>query len=73
MTTDKSEEEIYEEAKKRVRAKRKFWGNFIFYGVANAICFFIWAVGGGGYPWFLWVLVPWGILFIFPHYLKVFV
>ncbi|MFC2051556.1 2TM domain-containing protein [Chloroflexota bacterium] len=73
MTTDKSEEQIYEEAKKRVRAKRRFWGSFIFYGVVNAICFFIWALSGGGYPWFLWVLGPWGILFVFPHYLRVFV
>ncbi len=73
MTTDKSEEAIYEEAKKRVRAKRRFWSSFIFYGAVNVICLFIWALGGGGYPWFLWVLGPWGIFFIFPHYLRVFV
>ena len=43
MTTGMSEEVIYEEARKRVKAKRDFWGHFIFYAVVNIICFFIWA------------------------------
>ena len=68
-----SEEKVYEEARKRVKAKRGFWGSFIFYAVANIICFIIWAFGDRGYPWFLWVLVPWGIVIILPHYLRVFV
>ncbi|MEE9528628.1 MAG: 2TM domain-containing protein [Dehalococcoidia bacterium] len=73
MTTSKSEEAIYEEARKRVKAKRDFWGHFIFYAVVNVICFIIWALNGGGYPWFLWVLGPWGIIIIFPHYLRTFI
>ena len=73
MAKQPSEEQIYEEARKRVKAKRDFWGHFIFYAVANIICFFIWALGGGGYPWFLWVLGPWGIVVILPHYLRAFV
>ena len=73
MTTGMSEEEIYEEARKRVRAKRDFWRHFIFYAVVNAICFLIWALNAGGYPWFLWVLGPWGIIIIFPHYLRTFI
>ena len=73
MAKQMSEEEIYEEARKRVKVKRDFWGHFIFYAVVNIICFFVWALGSGGYPWFLWVLGPWGILIILPHYLRVFV
>ncbi len=73
MTKQLTEEQIYEEATKRVKAKRRFWGSFITYAVVNIICFFIWALTGGGYPWFLWVLGPWGIVIILPHYLRVFV
>jgi len=73
MAKQLSEEQIYEEAKKRVKAKRGFWGSLIVYAVVNVICFLVWALGGGGYPWFLWVLGPWGILFVLPHYLRVFV
>ncbi len=73
MTTGMSEEQIYEEARKRVKAKRRFWGSLIFYAVVNIICFLIWALTDRGYPWFLWVLGPWGIVIILPHYLRVFV
>ncbi len=73
MTTQLSEEQVYEEARKRVKAKRGFWGSLITYAVVNIICFMVWALGSRGYPWFLWVLGPWGILVILPHYLRVFV
>ena len=67
-----SDEQIYEEAKKRVKSKRDFWGNFGVYTVVNIICFLVWVLGDRGYPWFLWVLGPWGVLVIL-HYLRVFV
>jgi hypothetical protein len=73
MTTDTTDEKIYDEARKRVKAKRDFWGHFIFYAVVNFICFLVWALGDRGYPWFLWVLGPWGIIIILPHYLRIFV
>ncbi len=73
MTKQLSDGQIYEEARSRVKAKRGFWGHFITYAVVNIICFLIWALTGGGYPWFLWVLGPWGIVIILPHYLRVFV
>ena len=73
MTSQMNEDQIYEEARKRVKAKRDFWGNFIVYVVVNVICFLIWALGDRGYPWFLWVLGPWGIVIILPHYLRIFV
>ena len=74
MIKQMSEEQIYEEAKKRVKVKRDFWGHFVFYAAVNAICFIVWAFTDfGGYPWFLWVLGPWGLFFILPHYLRIFV
>ena len=69
-----SDEQIYEEARKTIKAKRGFWGHFVFYAAVNAICFIVWALTDlGSYPWFLWVLGPWGIVIILPHYLRVFV
>jgi hypothetical protein len=74
MAKQMSEEQIYEEATKRVKAKRDFWGHFASYAVVNVICFLIWAfASSGGYPWFLWVLGPWGLFVILPHYLRIFV
>ena len=72
MAKQISEEEIYEEAKKRVKTKRDFYGHLVFYVAVNIICFLIWVLGDRGYPWFLWVLGPWGV-FILLHYLRVFV
>jgi len=72
MAKQLSEEQVYEEAKKRVKAKRDYWGHFITYAVVNIICFLVWVLGDRGYPWFLWVLGPWGVLVIL-HYLRVFV
>jgi len=37
MTTDMTEEKIYEEAKKRVKAKRDFWGHFGAWSTVNVI------------------------------------
>ena len=44
MANQMSEEQIYEEASRKVKAKRSFWGNFISYAVVNIICFSIWAL-----------------------------
>jgi hypothetical protein len=68
-----SEEEIYEEAKKRVKDKKDFYSHLTAYAIVNIILVFVWALAsGGGYPWFLWCLGPWGIGLAF-HFLGVFV
>jgi hypothetical protein len=73
MSNDVSEKEIYEEAKKRVEAKKGFYTHFAVYIVINTMMVLIWAfASGGGYPWFLWVLGGWGIGIVF-HFLGVFV
>jgi len=73
MATQMSEEEVYEVAKKRVRAKKEFYSNFGAWAVVNAILVIIWALTSpGGYMWFLWPLCIWGF-FILVHFMKAFV
>jgi len=72
MNSHMSEEQIYEEARLRVKAKRDFWGHFGAWAVVNIVLIVIWALSGRGYPWFLWPLCIWGA-FVLLHYLRVFV
>ena len=72
MVNQMTEEQIQEEAKLRVQAKRKFYGDFIGWASVNAVLIVIWALGDRGYLWFLWPLCIWGV-FILIHYLRVFV
>ena len=73
MTTGMSEEQIYEQAKKRVEEKKGFFIHLTVYIVVNIMLVLIWAfAAGGGYPWFLWPLGGWGIGILF-HFLGVFV
>jgi hypothetical protein len=41
------------------RGWRAVWG---IYATVNVLCFVIWMLSGFGYPWFLWVAGPWGIV-----------
>jgi len=73
MTNQPSEEKIYEEAKRRVKAKRDFWGHFGAWATVNIILVIVWALTDlGGHPWFLWPLGIWGV-FVLIHFLRVFV
>jgi hypothetical protein len=67
-----SDEQIYEEARRRVKIKKDFYNNLISYLVVNAVLVVIWALTGRGYPWFLWPLGIWGV-FILSHFLNAFV
>jgi len=67
-----SEEQIYEEASRKVKAKKGFYGSLATYAVVNAVLVVIWALSGQGYPWFLWPLGIWGVFVLF-HFLRVFV
>ena len=65
MTTGMSEEQIYEEAKKRVEAKKGFYVHLTVYICVNILLVLIWAfVAGGGFPWFIFPIVGWGIAII---------
>lgn len=73
MNSEPTEEEIYEEAKRRVEAKRKFFKNLAAYGIINVLLVIIWAFpAGGGYQWFWFPLGGWGF-FILLEYIQVFV
>ncbi len=72
MAKQMSEEKVYEEARKRVKAKRDFWGHFGTWAAINIILIIIWALGDRGNPWFLWPLGIWGVFVLF-HFLRVFV
>ena len=61
MVNPMSEEEIYEEAKKRVKVKKDFYGHLTAYLGVNILLIVIWAVTGAGYPWFVFPLCGWGI------------
>ena len=72
MASQMSEEQIYEEARLRVKAKKDFYGHLTAWAVVNVILIVVWALASrGGYPWFLWPLCIWGI-FVLLHYLRVF-
>ena len=84
MTQELSEEEIYEEARKRVKAKRDFYRHLGAYLVVNVVLIIIWALSGDaarqtygpgdwtGGKWFLWPLCIWGA-FVVLNFLQVFV
>ena len=73
MENKNPEEELYEEAKRRVEAKRKFYRNLAAYLVVNVFLIIIWAFPAGGwYQWFWFPLGGWG-LFILLEYIQVFV
>jgi len=72
MPHQMTEEEIYNLARKRVEEKKGFYTHLITYIVVNTGLVIIWAMSGGGYPWFIWPIFGWGIGIVF-HFLSVFV
>jgi fatty acid desaturase len=73
MASQMSEEEIYEEARLRVKAKQDFYRHLTAWAIVNIMLIVIWALTNlGGYPWFLWPLCFWGIG-VLSHYLRTFV
>ncbi len=72
MVNKMSEEEIYKEAQRRVKAKKDFYVHLAVYVCVNTFLVIIWAFqSGGGFPWFIFCLGGWGIG-LFVHFLDVF-
>ena len=72
MAKQMTEEQIYEEARKRVEAKRGFYSHLVIYVIINIFLVLIWwFASGGGFPWFIFPLGGWGIGLLF-HGLGVF-
>jgi len=62
MTPQLTEEEIYQQARKRVEEKKGFFIHLMIYVLVNILVILLWAfVYGGGYPWFVWMTGGWGI------------
>ena len=73
MASQMTEEQIYEEAKKRVEAKRGFYSHLVVYLCVNIVLIIIWAFPArSDVPWFIFPLGGWGIGLLF-HGLGVFV
>ena len=73
MSGQMNEEQIYEEARQRVKAKRDFYEHLSAWVIISVILFIIWALNGFDRSfWFLWPVCIWGI-FVLIHCLKVFV
>ena len=72
MANQMTEEEIYEEARHRIKQKKDFYGNLIAWAIVNIILIIVWALTSRGYPWFLWPLCVWGV-FVLAQYARVFV
>jgi hypothetical protein len=66
--------ELYERAKRRVKARLGFYTHLGIYAAVNAVLFLTnWnETGTVSFAWFTWPLVGWGICLTF-HFLSVFV
>ena len=71
MSHQMTEEEIYQQAKKRVEEKKGFFSHLAVYIVVNVVLVLIWAFTSRGYPWFVWPLGGWGVGLVF-HFLGVY-
>jgi hypothetical protein len=54
-------QELYRRAEKRVKQKLEFYQHLTSYIVVNLFLIGIWFFTGMGYPWFIWVILGWGI------------
>jgi hypothetical protein len=46
---------------RRILRRRAFWVHASIYLATNVALFAIWALTGGGYPWFVFPFLGWGI------------
>jgi len=73
MATTLTDEQVYEEAKKRVKAKKDFLYHLSAWVLVNIILLIIWATVGDRHEvWFVFPLGIWGV-FVILHGLNVFV
>jgi len=73
MVTTMTDEQILEEAKKRVKARKDFYGHLAAWVIVNLILIIIWATVGDRHEvWFVFPPGIWGA-FVLLHGLNVFV
>ena len=67
-----TEEQIYEEARQRVKNRKDFYSHLTAWAIVNGILIIIWLIYSfGDTPWFLWPIGIWGA-FILYKFLRVF-
>lgn len=49
---------------KQIRKQRAFYVHLSIYAATNLFLIAIWALTGGGHPWFLYPLLGWGIAIV---------
>lgn len=52
-------------AERRVKDRMDLWWHLGSYIIVNGFVVIVWAVTGGGYPWFIWLMLGWGIGIVF--------
>jgi hypothetical protein len=58
MTID---EELLIKSRKRAEVKLSFYTDLTAFAIVNIGLFFIWLFNGQGFPWFIFVVLFWGI------------
>jgi hypothetical protein len=53
--------ELIKMARRRAEAKVLFYTSFTIYVVVNIALVFLWWFTGAGFPWFIFVIIFWGI------------
>ena len=62
MTDDDFARAAFREREARQIVKRRaFWLHLSIWAAVNVFLVVIWALAGGGYPWFLFVIFGWGV------------
>lgn len=61
QVTQAEESELREKAEKRVKQRTRLLEHIASYVIVNGFLVVVWALTGGGYPWFLWVMAGWGL------------
>jgi hypothetical protein len=56
-----SDQVLRDRARKRAEAKVGFYIHLTIYAAVNLMLFAIWYLTGGGFPWFLIIMLFWGI------------
>lgn len=62
---DGSDDPRYAEAKEYVGKQKALLSYLGVYVIVNAVLVVIWAMSGGGYPWFVWALLGMAIPILF--------
>ncbi len=56
--------DVYHKAKKRVKTKKKFFNELFSFVFISLLLIFINIFTSPGYLWFLWAVVPWGLMLV---------